>query len=165
MMPEISPQNILNPVNSGFITTIQWITKRCRPLMRICSAAQNKTLQGRQCACSITLLLALQNQEFQLWRKGFLNSIAPSGGLKENAWLQLPHSNAGLMCNSFSNHMYQQQLEVISWVKEPLQLWFKKYAMQTILHITVIKETNFLGNPPFLLFYHDIAVNFLHYGK
>lgn len=37
--------------------------------------------------------------------------------------------------------------------------------MPTIFYITVIKKTRFLGNPPFLPFHHNIAVNFLQYSN
>lgn len=54
----------------------------------------------------------LLHREFQLSTEGFLNSVAPSGGLKENAWLHSAHTAAGVTNGSFSNQLYQQQLEV-----------------------------------------------------
>lgn len=37
--------------------------------------------------------------------------------------------------------------------------------MPSIFSISVVKETRFLGNPPFLPFHHNIAANFLLYGN
>lgn len=53
--------------------------------MKTFDVFQSRTLQEGLHACSIILLLALLYKEFLLRKKAFLNSTAPSGGLKENA--------------------------------------------------------------------------------